>query len=210
MFKKNSTSAARFGAAAASLALLLATGPLLRAQNYTETGDAGSTPGGAQASGITVNTTGTSGSITGTISGTNDADVYRIQVNAPTLFFATTVNTVTTTSGLDTQLFLFDANGRPVYANDDANGVSLGSTLPAFSSFLANLTPGLYYLAISLSGNNPINTSNQLMFQPGTASTDLRGPAGPLNPDNFSNFDNANTFSKVCAYQINILPEPST
>ncbi len=211
MIKKSLPSAAARGlAVAASLALLLASGPLLRAQNYTETGDAGSTPGTAQATGLIQTSNGNPPqNIFGTISGLNDADVYRIQVTAPMLFSATTVNT-TTGLTLDTQLFLFDASARPVYANDDSSGTSFASTLPPGSTFLANLSPGLYYLAISLSGNDPVNTANQLVFNPGTTSTELRGPASGLNPDSFSGFNNGNTFAQSGAYQIIIVPEPST
>ena len=182
--------------------------PVSRAQTYAEVGDAGSTPGGAQASGLSQG--GAAVFITGTITGANDADVFRIQVNSPGSFFATTINAITQASGLDTQLFLFDALGRPVYANDDANGLSLQSTLPAGSIFLNGLTPGLYYLAISLSGNDPVNLSNQLVFQMAAASTDVRGPAGPLNPASFSDFNNGNSFAQTGAYQITIVPEPST
>lgn len=202
------------GAGVASL-VLFGAGAIqpLRAQIqvYAETGDAGSTPAGAQATGLTLSATSNI-QITGVISGTNDADVFTINITLPSilLFSATTNNTVTGLTGLDTQLFLFDPTGRPVYANDDANGMTLQSTLPAFSSFLVGLSPGLYYIAVSLSGNNPVNSASHLVFDTGTTSKDVRGPAGPVDPGSWSDFDNGNTFPQSGAYQIDIIPEPST
>jgi hypothetical protein len=179
--------------------------------SYTEVGDAGSTPAGAQATGLTLSS-GVTLTIFGTISGTNDADVFKLNITIPSFlsFSATTNNATTQGSGLDTQLFLFTPSGAPVYANDDASGVSLQSTLPPGSPYLASLSPGVYYLAVSLSSNNPVNSSNQFVFDPGTTSTDVRGPAGPLSPATWSDFNNGNTFSQTGAYQITIVPEPST
>lgn len=181
----------------------------LHAQNYTEVGDAGSTPGTAQNSGLILNN-GSVLNIFGTISGINDADVFILTLNVPALFSATTNNTTTNASGLDTQLFLFTLAGAPIYANDDANGFSLTSTLPAGTTFTTSLAAGTYLIAISLSGNNPVNSSNQLVFNPGVSSTDVRGPANGLNPATFSGFNSGATFAQSGAYQITIIPEPAT
>src|ERR1700759_3281024 len=93
--------------------------PLLRAQVYTEVGDSGSTQGGAQNTGFNIGPSGGQWTIFGTIGSTNDADVYRLVLNAPFLVSASTVNPLTAASGgpggLDTQLFLFDASGNPIF-----------------------------------------------------------------------------------------------
>ncbi|MBK9129667.1 MAG: DVUA0089 family protein, partial [Phycisphaerales bacterium] len=103
--------------------------------------------------------------ITGT-NGTSDADLYRIQIDAPGSFSASTCNG----AGFDTQLFLFDANGRGVVCNDDTCGAQ---------STLANArvtTAGVYYLAITNYDRDPISLGG-LIF-PNTSSGEL-GPTGP-------------------------------
>ncbi len=186
-------------------------------QVYTEVGDAGQTLGTAQATGATSGSNLTT--ILGNLSGINDADLFRFTITAPTTFSASTVNTVTMTSGLDTALFLFNALGAPIYTNDDANGMSLQSTLPGGTSFTMTLSAGTYYLGISLSGNEPVNLSNQLLFAgyPGGDTTAVRGPASGLNPSTLSNFNSNASFAENGAYQINLtssataaaVPEPS-
>lgn len=197
----------------AALLLAVAT-PLIQAQTYIEVGDAGQTPGTAQATGLTQSGAGAL-TIIGSIGGANDADVFRINLTSPAAFSATTMNAITMASGglggLDTQLFLFDSLFRPVFANDDATGTSLQSTLPAGTSFTLSLAPGVYYIAISLSGNNPVNINNQLVFDTGL-STSLRGMASGLNPTSFSDFNSGATFAQSGAYAINIsaVPEAGT
>lgn len=198
-----------FRCAAAALLLAVST-PLLHAQTYIEMGDAGQTPGTVQNTGLTQSGNGAL-TILGTIGGANDADVFRINLTSPAAFSATTVNALTMASGglggLDTQLFLFDSLFRPIFANDDANGTSLQSTLPAGTSFTLSLAPGVYYIAISLSGNNPVNINNQLVFDTGL-STSLRGMASGLNPTSFSDFNSGATFAQSGAYAINIAAVP--
>src|SRR5207302_1330949 len=150
---------------------LLVSMPLVRAQVYTEVGDSGSTQGGAQNTGFNIGPQGGQWIIFGTVATGTDADVYRLVLNAPFTFSATTVNPLTAASGgpggLDTQLFLFNSTGQAIYANDDTNGTTLQSTLPARSPFTFSLGAGTYYLAISLSGNDPVNSNNQLVFTTG-------------------------------------------
>ncbi len=190
---------------------------MLRAQVYNESGDAGSTLGGAQNTGFNIGPQGGQWTIFGTIGPTNpnDADVYRIVLNAPYLFSATTVNPLTAASGgaggLDTQLFLFDSAGHPIFANNDANGTTLQSTLPAKSSFTFSLAAGTYYLAISLSGNDPVNSVNQLVFTTGGGDpTAIRGMAQGINPTTWNDFDNFTSVPQTGAYQINIFSTPES
>lgn len=193
----------------ASLAALLLVSGEASAQVYTEMGDAGQTQGTAQNSSITQ-----SGTIFGTISDINDADVFSLTITNTTTIAFSTVNALTEASDLDTQLFLFTSAGLPVVANDDdASGLYVQSTLPAGNSFLATLGAGTYYIGISLSGNDPINSNGQLVFTTGNGdSTALRGPASGLNPTNWNTFDSNNFNGPTGAYQIDItsVPEPST
>ena len=137
----------------------------LQSQTYTESGDAGQTLGTAQASGLTVGASTVS--IFGTISSAMDADLFQITLSAPMLFSATTVGGST----LDTALFLFNSSGMAIYTNDDASGSSFQSTLPANSSFTMSLAPGTYFIGISLSGNEPVNSNGQLLFAAFTGGT---------------------------------------
>src|SRR5450755_2478086 len=141
----------RFRAAVRVLLIITAlavSSPLLRAQVFTEVGDAGQTPGTAQTTPFNIGPAGGQWTIFGTIGGAQDADVYRVTLNAPFLVSASTVNPLTAASGgpggLDTQLFLFDSAGHPIFANNDANGTTLQSTLPARSPFTFTLGAGTY------------------------------------------------------------------
>jgi len=177
---------------------------------YTETGDAGQSIGTAQG-------TGPSGQalsqIFGSIGTVGDADIFIISITNAAAFSATTVN-AGTGAGLDTSLFLFNSAGRPVYANDDADGLTLQSTLPAGNA-LGPVTTGIYYLAISLSGSEPVNFANQLLFATGS-STDVRGPNGIATGPEVG-FDSSLVApgSPTGAYEIDLtgavtaVPEPS-
>lgn len=87
----------------------------------------------------------TSISISGFLS-PSDRDLYRIYLPVGT-FTASTVNG----TALDTQLFLFDVNGRGVTGNDDDDfEFSYQSTISQ-----PIITEGIYYLGISQAGSNP-------------------------------------------------------
>ena len=180
----------------------------LHGQTFTEIGDAGQTLGTAQDSGLVVSASTVS--IFGTIGFPTDADVFSIVVTNPMMFTATTVNGST----LDTALFFFNSLGRAIYTNDDASGVSLQSTLPGGTSFTMSLAPGLYYIAISLSGNEPVNSNGQLLFLPyaGGDPTSVRGAAAGVNPNTLASFNGLTSFGETGAYRIDLrtVPEPST
>ncbi len=206
---------AAFIAAAASLPSL---SPGLLAQNYVETGDAGQTPGTAQATGINQSgTLGSASTITGTFAantsnGNNasqDADVFIFTLSAPAMLTFSTLNTTTSTGGQsggrDTELFLFTSTGAPILANNDATGFTLQS------SFTVSLAAGSYRIAVSLADNEPVNSANQLVFATSASPTAVRGPASGINPAVFSNFNSGNSFPDSGNYQIGIttVPEPS-
>ncbi|HZN40495.1 MAG TPA: hypothetical protein VFD82_16945 [Planctomycetota bacterium] len=113
---------------------LLGTALLLPAQ-WVEVGDAGQLLPSAQ---IPVGV-GPLVTITGAYGG-GEADMYQIQIVSPALFSATTVGG----SVGDTQLFLFDENGRGVTFNDDS-AATVQSTITGVNVPV----PGRYYLAIS-------------------------------------------------------------
>jgi hypothetical protein len=188
------------------------------AVTFAEAGDAGRTPSQAQ----TTATAGPQGApltaITGSIVSATDADLFVITIADPLTFSATTFNSGTS-DFLDTQLFLFGATGAPVYMNDDdPGGLTLQSTLPGGHS-LRPTSPGTYLLGISLSGSDPVNVINQVLFQPlgsFVQSTDVRGPNSGLQPAQLSDFSFAG-FPGSGAYQIQLsgaavalVPEPST
>lgn len=195
----------RYAPLAAGL-LCLGLGGAAHAQ-HMEQGDAGASATTAQITGSVAGQALTS--IGGTISETSDADFYLINITAPALFSATTVGG----SLVDTQLYLFTLAGAPVYLNDDADGFTLQSTLPA-GSVLGPQMAGTYILGISVSGVDPVNSSNQTLFAPAGFSTDLRGPASNTFGTVAGVFDNS-SFPDAGAYTIALtgavaaVPEPS-
>lgn len=197
-----------FGIAAACAVL---TAVPLSAQVFVEAGDAGQTLATASGTGVP-NTT--LSSITGTMSSFTDADLFVIRITNTSTFSATSSSAM----GIDTSLFLFNSSGAPVMANDDSSGTSLQAALPAGNSLLTSLSPGIYFLGISLSGNEPINLNSQLLFTVDQPTTLVRGPASGLNPTTLSNFNGNTSFNESGAYTITLsatqaaaaVPEPST
>jgi hypothetical protein len=84
----------------------------------------------------------------------------------------------------DTELFLFDAGGLGVYANDDASGSNTLSCLPSADSSnpcsstrpvgVGPTTDGTYYLAITRSANGPLSVAGEIFSS--VSSTDVVGP----------------------------------
>src|SRR5919107_358589 len=110
----------------AALTLALAPGAFAA----SEQGDAGDLRATSQDLGDAAVT-----SITGTFTNASDADVYRLCLTNGSSFSASTVGMA---PGMDTQLFLLDADGLGVYANDDAPGQPAGhrgSRLPSSHRF---------------------------------------------------------------------------
>jgi hypothetical protein len=189
-------------------ASLLAAGTL-HAQTYAEIGDAGASVGGAQGTGAGG---GALNFITGTILNGFDGDFFYITLANPGMFSATTVGNGNT---LDTLLYLFTAAGNPIYLNDDApGGASIGSTLPAGSSFTMSLAAGTYIIGISLSGAEPLNAGNQQLFADGIFSTDIRGPRmgalGPVTGVSQSSFPGSGAYTIQLTGAMRAVPEPGT
>jgi hypothetical protein len=140
---------------------------------WVERGDAGGLPATAQI---------TEGdrfqpltAITGTIAGNRDADMFQIFISDPSKFSATTVGTPGTLT--DSQLFLFDADGKGVYFNDDASSNTHHSTLPAGDPH-GPKTPGLYYLLITPFDLDPVGPGGLPIF-PHPGASNRTGVFGP-------------------------------
>jgi hypothetical protein len=141
------------------------------ATTFTELGDAGNLPGTAQITGGV----GFLTEIDGTLSpGNGDAqDMYLIHIDGGGTFSATTIGGV----GFDSELFLFDASGKGVYANDDVSGDFAPSTLPAGNP-LTPITAGDYYLAITQCCSVPISLDGQIFTIAGPHHRVVSGPTG--------------------------------
>lgn len=168
------------------------TGPAL-AGAIVEVGDAGDLPGTAQ---VTTGTTDIT-SIAGTISDASDVDMYRIRVTGSTAVLLQ----ASTTSAIDSQLFVFDAHGMPIIGNDD-----LGFSLDA--SITAALLPGIYYVAVTSWDRDPVNAGGMELFD------DIGGALQmPINPGPVAGY---NDTGGVGSYLIEVrgvapaVPEPGT
>ncbi|ASC71912.1 hypothetical protein XM38_028660 [Halomicronema hongdechloris C2206] len=165
------------------LAALLTAAPA-GAATFTEASDAGETLGEAIA--VTTETMSPLESIAGSLAG--DADLFQLFLTGGQQFSATTINTdsligipIDDTLGSpsdllgDPQLFLFDAMGNGVYANDDGF-TSVQATLP--SSF--SLTPaesGIYFLGISSADFDPVSADGEIF-----PDTPVNGVVGSHRP----------------------------
>jgi hypothetical protein len=173
-----------------------------------EIGDAGQTQSTAQVT----RDADTLTDIFGSLQSSLDADLYLIRITDPATFSASTVNA--TGGFLDTQLFLLTATGAPLFLNDDdAGGLSLLSKLPSSSGF-ASLASGLYLLGVAMSGYDPVNVNNQLLFASGL-TTSVRGAASGLSPAILGGFSDDTFFADLGPYDIQLtgaaaaIPEPS-
>ena len=139
---------------ASAVGLLWAMVPAASAQEpgvvIAESGDAGSVPATAQVISTPVD------QIIGSLDTLDQEDLYQLCLAGGSTFSATTAGSQIS----DTQLFLFDAAGRGVFANDD-NAEGLQSTLPAGIS----LTPtqgGIYYLGVSSFDADPLSAAGPI------------------------------------------------
>jgi hypothetical protein len=140
----------RTAATAAIAAILLALAPSAFAAS--ESGDAGSLPSTAQDLGA-----GAVTQILGSFTGGADVDVYRVCLTDGASFSASTVAPMS----LDTQLFLFDADGLGVYANDDASIGVRGSRLPDHHRF-SPTSGGEYFIGLSSFNNDPRSATGEI------------------------------------------------
>ncbi|OWQ49182.1 hypothetical protein CDL60_00025 [Roseateles noduli] len=140
---------------------------------FGEGGDAGQTVGSAQ----TLFGTGPIDAIQGTLNG--DADLFAIYLTAGTAFSATTTASGIDYNFFDTVLYLFDAAGKGLIANDDDGDV--GGSQSTLSNYIPTVS-GLYYLAITGAGYTPVSGGSpifpSLLGQGGNVAANPG--AGPL------------------------------
>jgi len=164
-------------------------------------GDAGDLPGIAQvpAGGGALTT------ITGLIGAGGDADMFLIHIDNPGIFQAKTWPG----TSIDTQLWLFDANGIGVSFNDDdPGGAGLQSTITG--AFVPG--PGDYYLAVSTYDRDAQNASSLDIWNDTPYNVE-RAPDGPGAPGPVAGW--AGTGFSDGPYQIDLtgasyVPEPTT
>jgi hypothetical protein len=114
-------------------------------------------------------------------------DLYRIYVPDPVRFVATTESPLT--AHPDTQLWLFDSNGRGLFASDNTNqndirysSSSKGSTIrisPRFGTGVLNA--GIYYLGISPYNIDPISVDGDIFPDEPTQRRKLYTPDDVLS-----------------------------
>ena len=150
---------------------------------FQETTDAGETLGNAVP--VVADQPSPLSYIAGSLAG--DADVFQIFISGNQPFSATTLNRDTllelpidnllgipTDFLADPQLFLFDALGNGIIANDDLFGSSQ-ATLPSSRSL--TLTPGIYYLGISSFDRDPVSAGGEIFAD--SSANGILAPTGP-------------------------------
>lgn len=140
------------------------------AQIHNETGDAGDLPETAQ-------NTGTAAcalpliQINGSLS-LSDVDMYAICIPDPLVFTATTFGG----ANFDTQLWLFNSDGKGITHNDDTPPGGQGTHSTITGQFVPS--PGSYYLAISRYNRDARNCDDLLIWRD-SPSFQERAPDGP-------------------------------
>jgi hypothetical protein len=136
---------------------------------YIETTDVGDLPGSA----APLNGTGSLTKIVGTID-LDDVDMYKIKVCGFPNFSATTQGG----PGNDTQLYLFDLNGKGITKDDDISGTNaLSLVTDQFMTGNADV-----YLAVTIFERDPIDSAAQriwLATNPATVTYPEWAPNGP-------------------------------
>jgi hypothetical protein len=153
----------RRAALAAALCTLVTAIGASSALAASEVGDTGELPASAQE----VGPAGPLSSIDGRVDGFADRDMFKICITGGGTFSASTVGN----TGWDTQLWLLNADGKAVYANDDSTPP--WSTLPA-GHLLTPMAPGTYYLAITAFNVDPSGDAGALFA---SSSAGVNGPA---------------------------------
>ena len=167
------------------IAAVLACNGLALGQSWNEMGDAGDLPGSAQV----VVGSGPLTDIFGSTAPGDLVDMYFIRIIDPLGFMASVDPTGGGDASFDTELWLFDAAGFGMIANDDDPGGSAFRSLlklPADDGFMPVL-PGVgnYYIAISGFTNDAKSASGEIFFQ--ASFTEVSGPdgVGAGNPISF-------------------------
>ncbi len=138
-------------------------------------------------------------SITGFRASSTDADIYAILICDPANFYAHTGTTTETT--FDSQIWLFDSQGRPLWGDDDRpsdvagtppNGIGGlrsyigGGSAPSNYADSETATPGgatwslpgpgLYYIAVTGYNQDPTDAAGNSLFRPGSPFSLIYAP----------------------------------
>jgi hypothetical protein len=143
---------------------------------YVEDGDSGDLPANAQK----LNGSGSLTEIVGALADDDDVDMYALCLDGGGTFSALSTGALE-----ESQLFLFDAEGRGVYFSDDVSGSNYQSFLPA-NDPLTPTEPGVYYLAISSFNNDPSSLGGEIF--PNEPYTVVHAPTGPGGGDPVSSW----------------------
>jgi hypothetical protein len=166
------------------LALGLSAAPALAGPDWDELLDAGPLPKTAQrlyGSGSIKTIAGAL--VRSPLAGDRSADaqdMYLIRIESPTIFSASTTAAAGGFANFNTRLWLFDASGFGLLANDDDGGIGQ-STLTNMSDDGTNIVidqPGLYFLAITGSESTALDDRDQPIFFL-DQQQEISGPDGP-------------------------------
>ncbi|MBL4809198.1 MAG: DVUA0089 family protein [Phycisphaerales bacterium] len=168
-------------------------GAAIAGPDWIEDGDAGSTLIGAQ----DATSVGPLQTVAGTLGGEDREDVYKLvildgdNVGGSVMFGLS----MSTTGLFNPSLWLFDSAGFGVLGNDDdpiLGGPDSRLTTPSTDGVTLLLPPGIYFLAITESGNVPLSFREGIGLGNGfyeeifsfASSTEVSGPdgAGADNP----------------------------
>lgn len=169
---------------AAVAALVLMAAPATAGPDWDEIGDAGPLPARAQFLFGTGAIQYISGSLaTPVLAGDDDddaQDMFRLVITDPVTiaFSAGTAGAFGGSAAFDTRLWLFDAQGFGLLANDDFGGLQSGFfDASTDGSGILIQTPGVYFIAVSSSESEPIDQFGQPIFLFGSP-TEISGPDG--------------------------------
>jgi hypothetical protein len=182
--------------------------------DWTEVGDAGQLVGTAQ------EPTGNDRlrNIYGTISTTNDVDMYRLYISNPDTFSAAVIST---SGNLDSAIALFNEGGYAIYANDDAMLGTRNAGLAA-GNIHGPQSPGWYHLAVVPLGTPPVSgnglTLDHEIFPnvsaPYTQILTATGPGGASPLTGWLPVDdlalNEEYRLRLSGVQVSAVPEPET
>ncbi len=181
-----------------TLALSISMGSLVATAtagpDWIEDGDAGSTLGSAQ----DATSVGELNTIAGTLGGVDTEDVYKLVIlNGDNIGGAVQFGLNFTSEpgeGFNPALWLFDSEGFGVLGNDDdpiLGGPDARLTTPSTDGVTLLLPPGIYFLAITESGNVPLSFRGGAGLGEGSfeeifsfeSATEVSGPDG-IGADN--------------------------
>jgi len=168
---------------------------------FTE--DAGDLPGTAL---VVDGGSGPIGAIAGTTSGPDDGvDMYMIFIDDPASFMASTEDINGGSADWDTMLWLFDAEGLGVLANDD--GEYLQSTI-SFPNEAGDPIPaaGIYFLAISGYDDEPMSDSGYIFGSLNNSAPNGEGASDPIT--SWSGFDDEAGSYLIALSGVSFVPTP--